>query len=139
MFARATFARLSRLCTPVPGRAAVVKAVLGDDTAITLAAVYCITGCGAGERNLQVLAAVAEEVEERGLPFVLGGDFQTDREPLESAGWPQALGAKFVGAAEAVGTCISGPAGAKVSNIDFFAVSSGLAASTTSAQACLGA
>ena len=71
--ARRRFARLYEAVAPVAGRSVVVSAVMGDNTHVSLASVYCVTGKGLGVESLELLAAVAAELERRRSSFLVGG------------------------------------------------------------------
>ena len=93
--ARRRFARLYEAVAPVAGRSVVVSAATGDNTEMPLASMYCVTGKGLGVESLELLAAVAAELERRCSSFLVGGDFQVERDELERSGLALEVGGCF--------------------------------------------
>ena len=99
-----------------------VQAVLRQG--ILIGSVYLQTGTGLCGANLGILDQIGQVLRAFGRPFVLGGDWQVDREVLEASGWLGAVGGVVVAPPANVFTCVTSKS---ASAIDYFVVAVPLA------------
>ncbi len=87
----------------------------------TLVSLYLEDGKGVGRANLEHLAAVGNflEAQGEGIPFIAGGDFQSEPGDLAAVGFASRTAGEIVAAGSPRGTCRSGR---HASEIDYFIV-----------------
>ena len=89
---------------------------------VVTGSIYCHTGVGDGQLNMDLLRRACGVLRGIGLPFVLGGDFQMSPQMLAEAGIPGMFRAQIFNP-----SCDTFVSGDVASEIDYFLVSNDLA------------
>ena len=100
---------------------------------LLVASAYLHDSVGLSEANVVELARIGLCLREAGTHFVVGADWNMQPEVLSEVGYEQKLGGQFFGV-ESADTCRKSTGG--FSNLDFFAVSLGLADTVEEVRLC---
>ncbi|HIL38396.1 MAG TPA: endonuclease/exonuclease/phosphatase family protein, partial [Planctomycetes bacterium] len=104
------------------GARATVVVVAGDGLApFVVASVYAAVGEGPSPSNCRLIKDVLVPIIARGLPWLVGADWNMDPETLRLMDLPKFSGSRIISDGTGVGTCT---AGKTPTTIDYFLVSS---------------